>query len=184
MDNLILLKRNAEIEKLSKELGFERVITLEDVVLITEENHKLLLKKIQQAKQQKKVVICKLSSEETLRFVLEKTPADMVLGVEAIHPKDSLHYLRSGVDQVLCKIAHEKGKTIAFSFADILRAVERPKMMARMMFTIRLCQKYNVKMLFGNFSSTSEEMRSAQDLFSFWRVLGGRKKEELCTKVY
>ena len=186
MDDLTFLKKNAEAEKLSKELGFARTIFLEDIAFLGEENKKTLLKKIQQAKQQKKIVIFKPASEEMLRFVLEKTPAEMVLGAETIHPKDSLHYLRAGVDQVLCKIAHDTKKTLAFSFADILHASEPPKMMARMMFTIKLCQKYKVKMFFSNFSSSLEEMRSAPDLFSFWRMLGGKKKEELCYsgKVY
>ena len=40
----------------------------------------------------------------------------IVFGIEKIHPKDSLHYPKSGLDPVLCKIAADRGKIIGFSF--------------------------------------------------------------------
>ena len=186
MDNVLLLRKIEKLEKLSKELGFSKTFFLEDFSLIEEENNKVLLKKIQQAKQQKKISICIPKTEETLRFLLEKTPADMILGVENIHPKDSVHYPRSGLNQVLCNLAAEKNKIIAFSFRDILQVqgMQRSKLMNRMMFNIKLCQKFKVKMFFSNFSSATEEMRSARDLLSFWQLLGGRKKEEMELSIF
>ena len=48
-----------------------------------------------------------------------------------------------------------------------------------MKFNIKLCKKYKVKMYFSTFAKNENELRSAQDLFAFWKVLGGRTKKEL-----
>ena len=107
-----------------------------------------------------------------LRFALEKTSVDIVMGMENINPRDSVHFVRGGLDQVTCKIAKERGKIIAFSFSDVLNSRDRGKLLARIMFNIKLCKKYKVKMLFSNFSTSLNEIRSAKDLQGFWKVLG------------
>ena len=86
--------------------------------------------------------------EKRLRHLLEKGKHQTIVGAESIHHKDSLHYLRSGLDQIACKIARKKGKTIAFSF-ETLRNSKNPQkqaqLLARMSQNMRLCQKYKVK---------------------------------------
>ena len=91
--------------------------------------------------------------------------------METINPKDSVHFLRGGLDQITCRIAKNKGKTIAFSFFEILNSRNRDKLIARMKFNIKLCKKYKVKTLFANFSTKKMELRSAKDLKSFWTFL-------------
>ncbi len=180
MDNFLLIPENEEIQQFNQQLGFSRTFFLDNgFVLITSNNPKEALKLIQQAKSRKLLAIYRPSSEELLRYVLEKTPVDMVLGAEYLHSHDNLHYPRSGLDQILCKITAERGKIIAFSFANILRAQNQPQLLRRMMFNISLCQKYKVKMLFSTFAQDKWELRSAHDLLAFWRVLGGRGKEDL-----
>lgn len=180
MDSFLLTPENEEIQQFSQQLGFSRTFFLEkDFVLITSNNPKEALKLIQQAKSRKLLTIYRPSSEELLRYVLEKTPVDIILGAEQIHPHDNLHYPRSGLDQILCKIAAERGKTIAFSFADILKAQNQPQLLRRMMFNISLAQKYKVKMLFSTFARDKWELRAAHDLLALWRVLGGKGKEDL-----
>ena len=164
MDNLILLPKNQEFEELSAKLGFSRTLFLETDAVIIE------------AKTKKELTLYKPPTEDLLRFALEKTPISMVLGIEHIHPKESTHFVRGGLDQVLCKIAAEKEKTIAFPFSNILNSPQRSKLLARMMFNIKLCKKYKVKVFFSNFSHEKMEMRSARDLLSFWNVLGGAGK--------
>ncbi len=171
MDNYILMGKGRD------DGGFTRTkINSIDFTYSVEQNTKKLLQISAQAHQKRKEVVYRPSSEEMLRFALEKSPVDIIVGVEAIHPKDSLHYLRSGLDQVLCRIAREKGKTVAFSFADVLNSSERGKLLARMRFNIQLCRKYKVKMLFSTFAASPEELRPAHDLRAFWRVLEKRKK--------
>lgn len=180
MDNFLLMPKSEELETFSRQLGFSRTLFLDkDFIIITSPSAKETLKLIPQAKSKKLLTVYHPRSEELLRSVLEKTPVDMVLGVEQIHPHDHLHYPRAGLDQILCKIAAARGKVIAFSFHDILNAGNRPPLLRRMMFNIDLCQKYKVKMLFSTFAGDKWEMRAAHDLLALWRVLGGKGKQDL-----
>ncbi len=171
MDNIAFFPRTAEAEQLCTTFGFTHTLFSDSVALLQEADIRKLIQNIQQQKQKQKLVIVHPGSEEQLRAVLEKTSADMVMGLESIHPKDSLHYVRSGLDQVLCSIAAKRQKTVAFSFASLLQTDYRPKLLARMMFNIQLCRKYGVSTFFGNFSSSPEELRSKKDLQALQRLL-------------
>ena len=170
MENYLLLKENKELLELSKKLGFTKTLFLDkDFVLIKADSKKELLREIGKAKG--KLTIFKAESEEMLRFALEKTKVNMIYGMETINPKDSVHFVRGGLDQITCRIAKNKGKTIAFSFSEIFNSKNRSKLIARMKFNIKLCKKYKVKTLFTNFSKQKMEMRSAKDLKSFLAFL-------------
>ncbi len=172
MENYLFLPRNAAYEEVSSNLGFTKTFFQEDFLFIEEQSPKHLLQKL--SKCQKKVIF-RPATEEMIRFAIEKTPISIILGAEKIYAKDSLHYPRSGLDHILCTLAAERGKIIAFSFSDILNAVNREKLLYRMIFNIKLCRKYKVKTLFSTFAKTKEEMRSAKDLEAFWRVLPKRE---------
>lgn len=167
-----MLKRTPALERQSKALGFERLrCTGEDIVIINSFHKKDVLHSILQAKKKRQLMIYRATREEMLRFALEKTDIDMVIGQEFIHPQDSLHFLRSGLDQVLCSIAVQRKKTIAFSFHDILTSPHQAKVLGRMAFNMWLCKKYKVPMFFSTFAENEWELRSASDLQAFWRVL-------------
>ncbi len=169
--NLVLME-----ESKIDSLGFDRTLFLgKDFVLVVGENKKELLKKISKAKQQGLKVVVRVSSEEILRFVVEKTAVNMIIGQEKINLKDSVHFLRGGLDQVSCKICAEKGIIVGFSFGDILslNGVARSKLLGRMKFNIKLCKKYGVKCYFGSFADDFFGLRSSHDLQNFWEVLGG-----------
>lgn len=173
MDEYVLMKKNSEVEKLAAGLGFAKVyFTDSDFAMLKGKTKKDLLKEIEKAKNKKLKTVYRADSEDLLRFVLERTSVDIVYGMESIHPKDSLHYVRGGLDQVLCWLAAEKGKTLAFSFAEILNSTDKAKLLARMMFNIKLCKKYKVSIVFCSFASYPEEMRSAKDLQALGRVFG------------
>ena len=138
---------------------------MEDYLILTGGTKKEVLKKTRASK---KKVVYRPVTEEMLRFVIEKVPVDIVLGAELINPKDSVHFVRGGLDQITCKIAAKNAKTIGFSFEDILNTKNRPQLMARMSFNLKLCKKYKVKTLFASFSENSY---SANDLAAFSRVL-------------
>ena len=141
---------------------------LNNYVLLKLDNKKKLLQEIQANKKKGLQVVFQPTTEEMLRFALEKTPVDMVVNVENLHPKDHTHYPRSGLDQVLAKIAAAKEKTVVFNFNDVLISTNRGKLIARMRLNIKLCKKYKVKMLLTDFSN----QRTVADLTSFYRVLG------------
>src|SRR3989338_3231472 len=172
MENFMLTLKSKELEEKSAELGFSKALFLDsDFVVLEGTNKKDILLNIQKAKGKKQQVVYLAKDEETLRFVVEKTAVDIVLGVERIHPKDSVHYLRSGLDQVLCSLAAKRDIAFGFSFVEILNSMHRPKLLGRMMANIRLCKKYNVRMVFSTFASDPWELRSAADLKALWRVL-------------
>jgi len=174
MENILLMKRTKELEDFSKQQGFDKTLFLEDIAFIEGGTKKEILKKISQAKN--KLTIYKASSEEMLRFVLEKTKVEMVFGMEDINIKDSTHYVRGGLDQISSKITVKQEKTIAFSFNEILNSKNRSRLLARMRLNIKLGRKYKMKTIFSNFTDSKMEIRSAKDLQSFWKVL---EKERL-----
>lgn len=173
MDDYVFMKKSIEVEKLAAELSFAKAHFLDsDFVVLKGKTPKELLKEIDTAKNKKVKTVFKANSEDLLRFALEKSGVDIVYGMENIHPKDSLHFVRSGLDQVLCKLAAEKGKTVAFSFSEILNSSDKARLLARIMFNVKLCKKYKVPIVFCSFANFKEGMRSAKDLQAFGRVLG------------
>lgn len=175
MTNLVLMKQTRELEDFSKSLGFEKTLFLDNLTLIKASSKKDLLKQVKEAKNKKKLSVFKAESEELFRFALEKTTIDIVFGQELINPKDSLHFPRGGLDQIICKIAKEKEKTIAFSFSDILESGNRGRLLGRIRFNFQLCKKYGVKTIFSSFAEKKEELRSAKDLKSFLTVLSTKQ---------
>ena len=177
MQNFLLNKPDKETEELSKRLGFEKTLFLDQDFILLKREIRKSRKEIDQAKSKKKIVIYQPNSEEDLRYALEHTSVDMVMGIEKIHPKDSLHYPRAGLDQVLCNLARENDKIIAFSFEELLNNNNRPKLLNRMAFNLKLCHKYKIKILFSNFSKNLWEMRAPKELIAVWELLGGVSKE-------
>jgi|GEM_PF-1033764 len=173
MINIILTKFNPQIEQLSTLLGFEKTLFLErDFIILEGDNKKEILQSIDRAHGKKQLVIYNAASEDMLRFIIEKTHVDIIIGMEQIFEKDSLHFVRGGLDQILCTFAKDKNKTFGFSFADILNNSNRPQLLRRIMFNLSLCQKYKVPIMFSNFSTDISEMRSAKDLAAMERVMG------------
>ncbi len=177
MDNYLCLRESKEAVTLSDSLGYEKTFFQgKDFEIITASSKKELLLKARQLKQKKLQVFFRASSEELLRFALEKAPVDGVIGVEEIHPTNSVHYLRGGLDQMLCTFARQEEKIVVLSFSSVLNSSSRSRLLARMMFNVRLCRKYDVKVILSNFSSDLVEIRSGSDLGAFERVLMKRKK--------
>lgn len=173
MDDYVFMKKNAEAEKLATELGFTKLNFLDsNFVILKGKTQKELLKEIESARNKKFKTVFRADSEEMLRFALEKNGVDIIYGMESINPKDSLHFVRGGLDQVLCNIAAEKEKILAFSFAEILNSHDKAKLLARIMFNVKLCKKYRVQIMLCSFVRSREEMRSAKDLQALGRVLG------------
>lgn len=171
--NIVLMKESKKLLDLSKQLGFSKTLFLDkDLVLVKGSNKKDILKATREGKKKGSLVAVRIESEEILRFVLEKTEADLVFGQELMISKDSVHFRRGGLDQVVCKIAAKRGKTIGFSFRDLLISEDKSKLMGRMMFNLKLCKKYRVKVVFSNFSENEWELRGKQELDSFKRLLG------------
>ena len=176
MDNFILAPHSKELEQASQELGFHKTLFLEkDFQIFKGENKKELTAAFQRAASRKQLSFYLPQTEEMLRFVLERTACTGILRVEQIHSSDHLHYIRGGLDQVVCKIAAQKGKIVVFSFSDLLSSPHQAQTLSRMIFNIQLCQKYKVTTLFSTFARQKMELRAPHDLAAVWRVLAGEK---------
>ena len=111
---------------------------------------------------------------EQLRAVIEKSPVDIIYGLEELSTKDFIHHRASGLNQVLCKLLHKKDKAVGFSFSSLLKAapIKRAQIMGRMQQNFRLCKKYKVRTIIASFAEHPYEMRGQQDLSAFFRSIG------------
>jgi len=108
------------------------------------------------------------------RAVLEQGAADVLFGAEGTQPKDYAHQRGSGLNHVMCALAHKNKVAIGFSFESILSAsgAQRAQLLGRMMQNIMLCRKYKVQMVIASFATDPWKMRSLHDLQSFFTELG------------
>ena len=189
MSNFMLTPLSNEIQELAHGLGLRTILFQErDFLFYKGDNKKELDQLITKSYKLKIPLICSPTSEVFLRHVIEKTPVHYITGIEFIHPNDSLHQVRGGLDQVLAPLLHQKQKEIIFSFAEILHSHNRAKLLARVRFNLMLCHKYNVDVCFTTFGTTKSDLRSLKDMQMFWKLLGGRNEEvgffRLCRKSH
>lgn len=86
-----------------------------------------------------------------------------VIGQELNPRKDLVHHRNSGLNHIICKLAHEKKKTIFFSFNDML-SYKSSKIYGRMKQNFKLCKKYNVEIILASFAKKPSEMRRSEDI--------------------
>ena len=129
-------------------------------------------KEIQKAKKKCDAVLFKSTGDD--RWVFEKSDADIIFGLEEAQKKDYMHHRASGLNQVLCKIAEKKKKTIGFDFSSVLNSngMLRAQIMGRMMQNARFCRKYKVKTVLASFAKSPYGMRAPKDLEAFGKVIG------------
>jgi len=188
-DIVCAVKNRDKFEKRARQLGFEKVFFLEsfekatgkaDAVLISANNSRELTKKVTKAKSGKgKAIIVLGSSDDVNRAALENKHIDVLLSPEHTRKYDFTHYRNSGLNQVLCKIASKNNKTIGINFNEIRKAKSKDKTLklGRVMQNIRLCSKYNVKMLLASFCTKPIDMIPPLDLLSFARAIGMSPKQ-------
>ena len=182
----IVFPRNNESEfiSLARKLGYdELVFVYEDDNDFYKKPAKVKItnvlichpKKVEKCRQKSELVL--VQSSENDRFVLEKTKAYMLFGVEATTERDPTHQRASGLNHILCKIAEKTKKNLAFDFNMLLKAKNKSLLLGRMKQNIKLCRKYKVKMCIASFAKQPLEMRSPNDLQSFFILLGMHASE-------
>lgn len=145
-------------------LGFDNVLT---VKLIRPSE-------IKKAKEPLQIFIS--DNEDDTRGILESRKADILL-VGNKRRKDFNYQRASGLNHVLCSLAYRNDVAIAFSFSSLLKAMDKPLLLGRMIQNVRLCRKYKVKMVLASFASDKWEMRAYYDLLSFGKTIGMNPKE-------
>ena len=112
------------------------------------------------------------SDDKTNRKIVENKQVDIFLSPEKTRTKDFMHYRDSGLNQVLCKLAKKNNIAIGFNFNEVLNSKNKPLLLGKMMQNVRLCRKYNVKMIIISGAKNHYELRYSQELASFGMCLG------------
>lgn len=98
-----------------------------------------------------------------------------IYNLEASKDRDFIFSRRSGMNQVLAKIARDKDVTLIFSYSLFKNASNKAKVLGRMRHNMRLCEKYHVKYLVCSMAERIEDVESEIVLKAFERLLKKRK---------
>ena len=123
-------------------------------------------------KSKNKEVFVAIKSSDADREIIEKNNVNLIFGFEEISRKDFFNQRLSGLDHILCKLAHDNDTSIGFSVSLLLNSENKSIILGRMMQNINLCRKFKVKMITGSFARNPLEMRSPYDLESLFKILG------------
>ena len=182
MFDLILINSSKNFFDKCEKLGFDNIFFMEnfgdgkkaDGVLIEAKTKEELIKKVDKARGRYKFIVVLGGNNEINRTALESNYADLLLNPERKKEKDFMHYRNSGLNNVLCKIAKEKGKAIGIDFSEIKKMRERKdaERLGRILQNMRLCRKYKVPVVIASFAKNSRELVHAAELKTFARTLG------------
>jgi len=168
-------------EKFEKVLFVKEVSTIEeikkeekknyDVVLIKNENVKMLRRMIEKAANYFDVFVLGVN-DQVNRIALEHRKVKALVSPEYGRKHDYIDYRNSGLNHVLCKIANNNNKTIIENFSDFLEKDNKEKatLLGRILQNARLCRKYKVNFTVGLFVSDETSLRP-HDLKYFQRIL-------------
>ena len=124
----------------------------------------------------KKIADITLIKTTEPRKFFENKSTDLIYGLELLKEKDFIHFRRSNLNQVLCKLAVTNKILIAFSFSDILKG--NYITLGRIKQNIRLCKKYKIKTVIASFAEKPYEMRYWHDLASLFKCLGMKQPKQ------
>ncbi len=159
---MLVLKQNKEFEE---KLGmYSQKVDILDVPLA---------KLRDEVKKSKGKVVVLGGNDKQNRLALEIKKVDVLLSPEANNKEDNVHYRKSGLNQVLCKLAKQNDIAVGFDFARLLRSQgkERGKILGKMFFNYKICKKYKVKMVFSSFAKDKFELRNGDSMRVFERIL-------------
>lgn len=105
--------------------------------------------------------------------------APLTFNFEITEDKDHTHYRRSGLNQVLCKLATQKNVAIGFSIHEILTSEGRKRamIMGRIMQNVIFLRKYKTNIKIASFATTPYEMRAPAEISSLFVSFGMRPEE-------
>jgi len=159
MIDIVFPKNNEEeFLKIAKELGIKQVLFLY-------KKGKFWTGKLHN----KTIIVAK--AEKNSRELIEKSPAEIIFGLEEASPADFMHHRASGLNQIVCKAIKKKKKIVAFSFSSLLTA-KRSQIMGKMQQNFRLCKKYNLPVIIASFAAYPYTMRKSADLKALFLSLG------------
>ncbi len=117
--------------------------------------------------------------KDKARSYLEDRRHDGVYDLEVHAEREFMHHRNSGLNQVLCKIAHDKDKIIVFDVGALLGSSGRTRaqIIGRMQQNVRLCRKYKVTMALATFAKTPYQMRREEEMIAIGQLIGMTRAE-------
>lgn len=112
--------------------------------------------------------------QSKLRHIIEKIRPDILVGLEFHRKRDFIHHRASGLNHILAELAKQKKVAIGFSFSDILKAKPRDRAiyMGRISQNIHFARKFGFKTVIASFADSPWNLRSKNDIVSFFIALG------------
>ena len=176
--DILLSRKNEVLVNKARSLGFKDVIFVDyysqnmnllplDAVIISTDSLDELRRLIDKLSSKKKKIIVQASSDEINRTALESKKVWMLLAPEfARADEKEINFRNSGLNQVLCKLAAQKGIFICINLSELLSEQGKRKaiLLARIMQNIKLCRKYKARIILASFSREKEAMLSASDM--------------------
>jgi RNase P/RNase MRP subunit p30 len=157
------------ISELKKSSSIKSNLSIKRALLIDTANKNKVITLIKEAKKATYLSFVIAQNPKFDRFIVERTDATGIVNVEFVHPKDHLHFRRSGLDQVICRFAHKNKKVIASSFSQLLK--DKRNILGRVAQNKRLCKKYKVDYIIGSFATTPLEMIGLYEKNALLRML-------------
>lgn len=130
------------------------------------------------------LIISESTNEKNNRQLLEKGNTNIIFNLENQQGNDFIHQRNSGLNHILCNLAHKNNKAIGISFSNLLNTEFNPQIIGRLLQNFSLCKKYKTKIIFASFAKEPGELRSPFDLNSFLLSFGVENriaKESLVT---
>lgn len=118
-------------------------------------------------------------ADRQTRSMLEKG-VKYIYNLESSSKPDPIFSRRSNLNQVLAKIAHEKGSTIIFNHTLLKNAKNPNQVLGRMQLNYKLCKKYKVNTLVAAIIKKETDKVSPEVFKSFENLL---KKKTLYRDV-
>jgi len=175
MKAYFLAQENSELKEHAKSLGYEKAFFLgKDFAYIKAEQRKDLIKEIRKAKKKKLFTIAHANTEEDLRYLVERSEADMIIGSEYIHQKDSMHYPKGAIDHVIAELARKKKKLLGFNLAQMYAqrtTKKKAQALRRIRFSLKVAKKAKAKTVLTSLISKKEDLSYVEEMKAFQRVL-------------
>ncbi|MBI5391933.1 hypothetical protein HZB00_02935 [Candidatus Woesearchaeota archaeon] len=150
--DIILFQRLPEHDAFIRRLGFQRTFSHDDL---------------------KKINVVHGDNYILLRKALDQKKVDLILNPHLGNRKDHLHYRDSGLNHVLCNLAHQTNAAVGITLPSLKTAEDY----GRVQQNIILCRKAKVPVFLFSFAEHPYSMRSVHDLLSFCRILGMSSQE-------
>lgn len=184
--DIIFSENDAEIFSKPEQYGYTKYLTVYSTLtkalqskepfvgVLVHGSNKDIMTQSRKAKEKGFLTLTPAQGYEKDKFVIEKTSVDILFDFELVYGNDHLHYRKSGLNQVLCQLAVQHEKTIAFSLHSLVASSRPEIVLGRLMQNVRFCQKYHVQTLFATLAQTRWELRHKKDMEAFERVVGKR----------